>query len=122
MGIIIGIAMILMGLIFAMTPPESYSTETADYASFGADYYTYQYEATKIVARNAAVTANNIRELGEELALYFGVAFMFAGALVVVNYGKKAGEVKAENRALALAAKAEAETETEAVNTEENVE
>ncbi len=88
-GVGIGIVMIIVGIVFACAPAESYSTKSADYASFGADFYTYQYEATRYAVTNTAVTANNLREIGGRLAAYFGTGFIFAGALVILNYGKK---------------------------------
>lgn len=88
-GVILGLAVIVVGLVFMFTPAHSYSTNSTDYATFGADYYTYQYSATRTVASNAAVTANNLRELGEKLAVYAGTFFMILGALISLNYGKK---------------------------------
>lgn len=113
-GLIVGIAMILMGIVFASSSPDSYSTESADHVSFGGDFYTYEYDATRIAARNAAATANNIRELGETVSLYCGMAFVFAGLLVVVSYAKKIGEVKQANKLLELeSAAAEPQTAPE---------
>ena len=88
-GIALGIVLILVGIVFAANPPDTYSTDSADYASFGGDFYTYQYKATRVVASNTAVTANNLREIGEAQALYFGALFMAAGALTVVSNGRK---------------------------------
>ncbi len=102
-GVALGILVILMGIVFMCTPPEAYSTDSADTASFGGDYYTYQYKATRIVARNAAVTANNIRELGAAVATYAGALFIVMGALITLEYSKK----------LALAAPAEAKVPEE---------
>lgn len=88
-GIILGIVILILGIVFMVSPPDTYKTNSADSASFGGDYYTYQYEATKIVAGNTAVTANNLREMGETQAKQFGVLLMVIGALTFVNYGKK---------------------------------
>ena len=88
-GAILGLVVILVGLVFMFTPADSYSTKTTDYATFGGDYYTYQYDATRAVASNAAITANNLRELGGKLAVYAGTFFMVLGALISLNYGKK---------------------------------
>lgn len=88
-GMILGLVILIAGIVFAATPPESYSTDTAEYASFGGDFYTYEYDATRIAAKNTAVTANNLREMGEAMAKYFGFLFMAAGALTTVSYGKK---------------------------------
>ena len=87
-GCILGLVMLIVGLVFLNSPPEAYHTESAEYAAFGADYYTYQYDATKTVAENVAATANNLREIGTAQARYAGVFFMMAGALVLIQYGK----------------------------------
>ena len=88
-GIVIGIVIIIFGFNFIGSPAESYSTDRAESVKFGGDFYTYQYEATRIVAGNTAVTANNIRELGEKLSEYAGMFFIFGGALVVLHYSKE---------------------------------
>lgn len=88
-GCILGVVILLVGVVFCVTPPDSYNTTSTDYATFGADYYTYQYDATRAVASNAAVTANNLREIGRAQARYVGVLLMVIGALIVVCYGKK---------------------------------
>lgn len=85
----LGLLVIIVGLIFMFTPAEHYYTSSTDYAAFGADFYTYQYDATRAAASNAAVTANNLRELGHKLATYAGTFFMIMGALISLNYGKK---------------------------------
>ena len=71
-GCILGLVMLIVGLVFLNSPPEAYHTESAEYAAFGADYYTYQYDATKTVAENVAATANNLREIGTAQARYAG--------------------------------------------------
>lgn len=92
-GAFVGIVMIIFGVIFIATPADSYSTKTTDYASFGADFYTYEYDATRAAATNAAVTANNLRELGEKVALYAGFAFIFSGLFAVLHFAKQLAEV-----------------------------
>lgn len=88
-GCILGVVVFLVGVVICVTPPDSYSTSSTDYATFGADFYTYQYEATRAVASNAAVTANNLREMGHAQAHYAGVLFMVIGLLTTISYGKK---------------------------------
>lgn len=88
-GAILGIVILIMGIVFMASPPDSYSTTTTDYASFGGDFYTYEYKATRAAASNAAVAANNVRELGAAQANYFGFLFITIGALTTVYYGKK---------------------------------
>ena len=88
-GVVLGLVVIIMGIVFMFTPADSYSTRSADDVSFGADYYTYQYEATRYAVSNTAITANNIRELGGKIALYAGFGFIVCGALIMLSYGKK---------------------------------
>ena len=88
MGFAVGIVIFIAGIVFYLTPPESYHASSADKVSFGADFYSYQYEATRIVASNTAVTANNIRELGAAISQYAGFFFIAMGLLTVIHYGK----------------------------------
>ena len=78
-GIILGIAIIIAGIFIIKNPAETWSTSSVDSYRFGADFYTEQYAAT---------TARNIDSLGEKLAQYAGLAFIFSGALVCLTYGK----------------------------------
>lgn len=89
LGLVIGLLVIVIGITFIFTPADSYSTNSADDMAFGADFYTYQYEATQIATENTAVTANNIRELSNKVALYSGTLFILLGTLVVLHYGKQ---------------------------------
>lgn len=88
-GVIAGIAIIILGIVLACTPADSYVTSTSKDVKFGADYYTYQYEASRNAAGNAAVAANNLREVGEKLALYAGLLFIVIGLLTTIKYAKK---------------------------------
>ncbi len=88
-GAILGIIIIVVGIVFMASPPRAFETESTEYASFGADFYTYQYDATRAAATNSAVTANNLREIGSAQAKYFGFLFIVIGALTTLNYGKK---------------------------------
>ncbi len=88
-GILLGIAMIITGFIVRKNPPESYSTSTAESASFGADFYTYTYRGIRYVAQNTSTIANNIRELGEKITSCISLAFIFAGGCTLVKYCRK---------------------------------
>ena len=89
LGVVVGLALVLAGIVFLATPAETYSTRSTDVASFGADFYTYQYDATRAAAQNAGATANNLRELGGKLATYSGTFFLAAGALTIIHYGRR---------------------------------
>lgn len=81
--------LILAGIVFALTPPDSFRSQSVSDHAFGADYYTYEYEATQAAANNAAVAANNLREMGTAQAHYVGVAFIMAGLFGLTHYGQK---------------------------------
>lgn len=87
-GMAIGAALSVAGIVFMANPPEFSSTRSTDYATFGGDFYTYEYDATRAAAVNAASTANNVQKLGEVVVRAAGIAMMAAGALTVVYYGK----------------------------------
>lgn len=88
-GLAVGIVAIILGIFFLTSPADTYETTSPGRdTSFGGDFYTYEYSATRAAASNAAITANNLRELGGKLALYSGFLFILAGALTVVHFGK----------------------------------
>lgn len=88
-GALLGIVIVITGIVFVSNPALSFYTESADDVSFGGDFYTYQYKATKEAVHNTAVTANNIRELGEKIAGYAGTAFIFGGILCIIHFAKE---------------------------------
>ena len=88
LGILLGLSILLVGIVFMVTPPESYRANSVDDISFGADYYTEQYNATRVTVNNTAVTANNLREIGQALAHYVGFFFIALGILTMLHYGK----------------------------------
>ncbi len=88
-GIICGIAIIILGANIISTPADySYTSSVASY-TFGADYYTEQYAATEAVVDNTAVIADNITELSNKLTHYFGLIFIVSGVLTTLIYSKK---------------------------------
>lgn len=90
LGCGLSVLMIIVGIVFALTPPQSYRTETAENnVSFGADFYTYEYEATQIAGSNSAVTANNLREIGTAQAHYVGAAFVAVGLFSLLHFARK---------------------------------
>lgn len=87
-GMFLGIITVIIGVILFFTPADAYKTHSVEEASFGGDYYTYEYEATRIAANNAAVSANNLRELSGKVAMYTGLAFVVAGLQIFIYHGK----------------------------------
>ena len=88
-GLMVGITTIFLGIAFIIFPADSYETRRSKDISFGGDYYTYQYKVTRNAERNAAVAANNIREIGKKLALYYGTIFIVSGVLIVIYFQEK---------------------------------
>ena len=87
-GLISGIAIICLGLYIAFSLSNSYNGDTAEYASFGADFYTYEYKATKIAA-------SNVKSLGEYLEKIVSIAGYFIAVMGVATscyFGCKLGE------------------------------
>ena len=88
-GIVLGIALIVAGVIFMLTPDGSLRTSyPAREVEFGADFYTYQYAATRDAAENTAHIASNTFSIVYALSTYFGVAFIAWGLLTIIHYGK----------------------------------
>lgn len=87
-GAILGVLVIIVGIYFIRTPASSRYTSTADSASFGGDFYTYEYEATQKAANNVAAVADNIGNVGAKLALYNGSLFIVIGLVMVLHFGK----------------------------------
>ncbi len=85
-GMILGAIVIIAGIMIIVNPPHTFSTSSADYASFGGDFYTYEYKATSIAASNAAVAANNLRELSKALSLYHGIILIVGGLVILLHY------------------------------------
>ncbi len=83
-GMIIGIAAIITGIVLIVAPPV-YSTDWVKDASFGADFYTYVYSAARYAANNAADIAHYTKDI---LSIFGGLSFIFAGLLATLHYAK----------------------------------
>lgn len=83
-ALILGISMIIMGIVFLAAPADYKTGDHAEYASFGADFYTYQYKASRIVADNVADAAYNVQCLSRAIATYVGLAFICAGVFLTI--------------------------------------
>jgi len=84
-GIVIGLCILTAGIICFLSPADHYHTVTVDDAAFGGDFYTEIYSAVQTLSDNTAVAANNIRELGESLAFYFGAILSSIGVLTIFH-------------------------------------
>ncbi len=104
-GVILGVATILIGVYFACTPAWSGISTTItkddntfgisgysgvpDDTSFGGDYYTYEYGATRSAAITAHLMKKTIDNMCEKMALYVGSAFILVGLLLILNESRK---------------------------------
>ncbi len=88
-GIILGISILIFGLVLSGKEPYRYSSANTDYATFGGDFYTYEYHATCAAAQNAAATASFLEDLVDYLMLALSGGTIAAGALITVIFGKK---------------------------------
>lgn len=88
-GIILSISILIFGLVLSGKEPYRYSSANTDYATFGGDFYTYEYHATCAAAQNAAATASFLEDLVDFLMLALSGGTIAAGALITVIFGKK---------------------------------
>lgn len=106
-GCALSLILILLGVVFATNPPDSFITRWVSSYTFGGDFYTYEYEATQAAVKNTAATADNLEKMGTAQARYVGAAFGMAGLFGLVHFGQKL--------AMALPAEPEAAASAEAV-------
>ncbi len=123
-GIIVGVVMIIMGFsVHGIQDVPNYYTPEA--FSFGADYYTDQYEATRDTALNVAYLGYDIQDYFNYGIATLGKFFAMLGAVVVCFFGYKLGGALEESKSAAAvsggsgvgvagAAKAESEEVKEA--------
>jgi len=113
-GLVVGIALVATGMM-AMTgslDALNFSGITVDSTSFGGDFYTYSYRAT----RAAGV---NVSRLGDFLESTIGVALAVAGLLtaLVSLYGLGSA-IQSQNQHAQLMAVAQVQVENERRNNE----
>lgn len=89
LGFLLGVVTIIAGVVFLLYEPEFYETGTPSYSSFGADFYTYQYRATRTAAANISSAVATLRGIESILLKLGGLSFMVAGALIVIRFGKR---------------------------------
>ena len=83
-GIVLGLALIAVG-IYMSSKKMGYSFDIYETdASFGADFYTYEYSAT----RSAAMNTGNIGHLLEGIYKDAGVIVSIIGGVVVAYFGR----------------------------------
>ena len=99
-GIIVGVVMIIMGFsVHGIQDVPNYYTPEA--FSFGADYYTDQYEATRDTALNVAYLGYDIQDYFNYGIATLGKFFGLLGAVVVCFFGYKLGGALEESKVTA---------------------
>ena len=97
LGWVLSVVMVLMGILVMTGALDSldYDGSTASNTSFGADFYTYSYRATRYAA-------NNVDELGELVQQVSGLAMIFAGAAgaLISMYGLGAAKESEQKKEL----------------------
>ncbi len=78
-GLLVGCLAFIFGLI-TCSVESSYFTEIQWDARFGADFYTYSYDATKTAANNLVVVADFCEAIKQAL----GVILIVAGLLIIL--------------------------------------
>ena len=84
LAVVTGLAMLITGIVFLSGFGSYYSTDSITSTSFGADFYTYEFRATRIAAQNAAATAHYVRDMAQLVARCAGAALIFGGILVIL--------------------------------------
>ena len=114
-GMIAGAVILVLGIVVLAVKAPEYSFNWADSASFGADYYTYQYEATEYAANNAASIGRTLRGMAVAMNRGLGFLVLSIGLLAVIHYGKAFFTAAApEKPTAAQAAKTEPSAEAQA--------
>lgn len=97
LGWVLSVVMVVMGILVMTGALDSldYNGSTASYTTFGADFYTYSYRATRYAA-------NNVDELGELVQQVSGLAMIFAGAAgaLISMYGLGAAKESEQKKEL----------------------
>ena len=94
-GLVVSGVIALLGVLVLSGAILDFDGETTGYTSFGADFYTYSYRATRYAA-------NNVDELGETVQGGLGLVLLVAGAAgaALSLYGMAAAEESEEQREL----------------------
>lgn len=97
LGMIIGLAAIIVGIVVASHEYSGYSDyQYLSDAEFGADFYTYIYDAARYAGNNTKAIVSGVRSLHEVCATAFGWMFILGGLLTVCVFGSKLSLPKQE--------------------------
>lgn len=90
-GMIIGIVIFILGIVLASKKVD-YSSDTTISYTFGADFYTEIYGATRNVSNHTARIGNMLESVLNTFMKVFGLVIMCGGAAVVCAFGCKLGD------------------------------
>ena len=98
-GMIVGLLFIVLGIVAMVGPSNTYfnGSHTRD-VEFGADFYTYQYEATKDVADDVTKLGNFLEKEFDFIWIIVGGIVILTGAAIVCKNGIVLAEAKSEGR------------------------
>lgn len=83
-GLILGVIICIFGfIILSNVSNTNTNTDHPESASFGADFYTYQYKVTKSVAENTEIVA----KLAEVIATGIGYLLLAIGGTDILLFG-----------------------------------
>ena len=90
-GMIIGIVIFILGIVLA-SKKVNYSSDTTISYTFGADFYTEIYGATRNVSNHTARIGNMLESALNTFMKVFGLVIMCGGAAIVCAFGCKLGD------------------------------
>ena len=111
LGIVFGVLAIVFGIII-LTQDTGYHPDSA---SFGGDFYTYSYKATRAAALN-------IDALLKVVKLSFGFLMFVLGGADICYFGQKCEKVSTEKTAIDVAADEPVKEEIETSLSQEETE
>lgn len=91
-GLVLGLVVVIVGVFL----PQNYDfnfdgayTFGSDGTTFGSDFYTYEYNATRTISKNTASAALAMEDINENINQYASFTFVLAGLLIMLTYVKK---------------------------------
>ena len=94
-GILIGLAMVAVGVIISVQSRPAFSGHSTSSAKFGADFYTDEFEATKNASDNVMEVGRFINKAYDSSVTFLGIFVSLIGGAVVCYFGCKINDSKA---------------------------
>ena len=93
-GMVLGIVVVVLGLYLAFSFGESYHGSSTYSYSFGADYYTEQYQATENAADNILALGEYIDSLASFGLKVTGLIIAAFGGIITCYFGCKKSDAQ----------------------------